>query len=106
MGLGKLFQKNKEDFTCESCGTENQGTGFTNHCTNCLTSKHVDKHPGDRAENCGGLMPVTEVKPKGKETALVQKCEKCGFIRNDRFREGTDNFDGLLAVTKRINTKR
>lgn len=106
MGLGKLFQKNKEDFICESCGTENHGTGFTNHCTNCLTSKHVDKHPGDRAVECGGLMPVSDIQHKGKHVVLIQKCDKCGFTRNDYFRDGSDNFDGLLAVTNRINAKR
>ena len=52
----KRFNRRIEDFTCEHCGTEVHGNGYTNHCPNCLWSKHVDINPGDRAADCGGLM--------------------------------------------------
>ena len=43
------FTRKVEDFTCEHCGREVHGNGYTNHCPHCLHSKHVDVNPGDRA---------------------------------------------------------
>ena len=54
--MSKNFQKKVEDFVCEHCQTKNQEDGYTNHCPNCLWSRHVDINPGDRAEKCGGMM--------------------------------------------------
>jgi len=52
----KRFQKRIEDFVCERCGAFVKGTGYTDHCPECLWSKHVDVNPGDREAECGGLM--------------------------------------------------
>ncbi|HYC79501.1 MAG TPA: RNHCP domain-containing protein, partial [Candidatus Binatia bacterium] len=52
----KLFQRTPENFVCENCGTKVSGNGYTNHCPNCLYSKHVDNNPGDRLNKCHGLM--------------------------------------------------
>jgi len=46
----KKFQKRIENFTCEKCGLFVKGTGYTDHCPNCLWSKHMDINPGDRKE--------------------------------------------------------
>lgn len=72
------FLRKIEDFTCENCGKKVKGTGYTNHCPNCLFSKHVDINPGDREETCGGLMePVfLELLPNGYR--LTHLCLKCG----------------------------
>jgi hypothetical protein len=51
----KNFQRVIEDFECEHCGHLEEGNGYTNHCTSCLWSKHVDINPGDRAAECQGL---------------------------------------------------
>ena len=32
------------------------GYSCRNHCPNCLYSKHVDKNPGDRQEDCHGML--------------------------------------------------
>lgn len=50
----KKFQRTTENFVCEKCGFIVEGNGYTNHCPNCIWSKHVDIHPGDRASLCGG----------------------------------------------------
>ncbi|MEK7158524.1 MAG: RNHCP domain-containing protein, partial [Patescibacteria group bacterium] len=47
--MSRTFQRRVEDFTCESCGAQVTGDGYTNHCPQCLVSKHVDVYPGDRA---------------------------------------------------------
>jgi len=38
----RKFSKKVENFTCEACGNKVKGSGYTDHCPNCLYSKHVD----------------------------------------------------------------
>lgn len=73
------FQKRTEDFTCETCGAENRGTGYTNHCSVCLWSKHVDIEPGDRAATCGGLMRPLRIEGTQQRYRIVHQCERCGY---------------------------
>ncbi len=78
------FIKNVEDFKCEKCGTDIKGDGFTNHCPNCLYSKHVDNDPGDRKNTCGGLMkPIAYIKMKEKEK-ITHQCLVCGEEKNNK----------------------
>ncbi|KPJ70500.1 hypothetical protein AMJ51_01670 [Microgenomates bacterium DG_75] len=77
----KKFTKKTEDFICEVCDTKIKGTGYTDHCPNCLFGKHVDVFPGDRKRGCGGLMePIGATKRKGKWQILYH-CQKCGYQR-------------------------
>jgi len=92
-----MFKRTIEDFTCEQCGEVVTGNGFTNHCPQCLWSKHVDVDPGDRLAECGGLMRPTEVQKKGQEYTIVQVCEKCGFTRANKAQK-EDNFDMVLQI--------
>ncbi len=96
----KHFQRRKENFICEVCGFFVEGDGYTNHCPNCLYSKHVDINPGDRASTCGGLMEPIDVIQKKGHYYIVHKCLKCGFVRNAKFREEKDNFEKLLEIIK------
>ncbi len=77
--ISRGFIKRKENFICESCGQEVSGSGYTNHCPNCLTSKHVDLNfPGDREASCQGLMDAIGVKLVGGQPAkLLFSCRKC-----------------------------
>jgi hypothetical protein len=79
--MSKRFARNVEDFVCAKCGTDVTGDGYTNHCPKCLWSLHVDVNPGDRAEDCGGLMRPVGVEEKGGKRALLHRCEKCGAER-------------------------
>ena len=100
----KKFQKRKEDFTCENCGMNVLGTGYTNHCPKCLWGKHVDINPGDRAADCGGKMAPIGVEVKGDQYILLHKCEKCGFERKNKVGE-KDSFDALAKITSRCSVK-
>ena len=95
----RQFQRKKEDFICEHCGTEVHGNGYTNHCPNCLYSKHVDINPGDRAETCGGLMEPIDLELKDGKYIIVHRCQKCGFIRRNKISED-DNFETVLTLAK------
>lgn len=95
----KTFTKKTENFVCENCGVENIGNGYTNHCANCLWSKHVDVNPGDRAEQCGGLMKPIEIIQIKQEFSVLQECQKCGHQRKNKISK-EDNFDVVLKIIK------
>lgn len=88
--MSQKFQRNIEDFTCEHCGHEVKGTGYTNHCPKCLYSKHVDVNPGDRGEECRGLMkPIQLIMKKGKHS-IVHQCLLCGEERVNKTAQDDD----------------
>jgi len=93
------FKRTKEDFICGVCGAEVRGNGYTNHCPHCLTSKHVDVNPGDRASACGGLMPTVTVERKSGVVYLVQRCSKCGHTRRNKAAP-EDDFNVILEVMR------
>jgi len=93
------FVKNKEDFVCEICGEKVLGDGYTDHCPNCLWSKHVDINPGDRAADCGGLMEPIGVEQKQGEWRILYQCQKCGYQHWNRTAP-SDNFKKIVEVSK------
>lgn len=99
------FQKRVEDFLCEACGMYVVGGGYTNHCPECLVSKHVDVHPGDRAAGCGGLMDVVEVEQRSSEWRILHRCRRCGHEKWNKVSAG-DSQEQLAAVVRSLNTKR
>lgn len=78
--MGK-FIKRKEDFVCAVCGRKVKGDGYTDHCPFCLWSKHVDIFPGDRQEECGGLMEPMGIEKKKGQWRLLYRCQKCSYQR-------------------------
>ena len=78
------FTKIIEDFDCEHCGAHVTGNGYTNHCPQCLHSKHVDIFPGDRAESCGGIMKPAEVLGVSDSYILVHRCVLCGYTKQNK----------------------
>lgn len=100
----RLFTKKKEDFTCEKCGEEVKGTGYTNHCPKCLWSKHVDVFPGDRLEECCGLMEPVLVEKEKDKYVLTHKCLKCSKTKRNKVEE-SDDFDKVIEISKKINNQ-
>lgn len=94
----KKFQKTNEDFTCEQCGFFVQGNGYTNHCPQCLWSKHVDVNPGDRAEKCCGRMKPISIEFKGGEYNILHRCILCGFEKRNKTSKD-DDFNSILQLS-------
>jgi len=92
------FTRQIEDFVCENCGFAVSGNGYTNHCPKCLWSKHVDVNPGDRAEECGGMMKPVGAVLIGGEYSILQQCQKCGFERKNKM-SSKDSFDELVRIS-------
>ena len=91
------FIRKKEDFTCDVCGTVVHGNGYTNHCPNCLSSKHVDINPGDRASDCHGVMEPIEMEIRHGQEYVIQRCERCGHTRANKV-ASNDNRDTVRMV--------
>ncbi|QQG37556.1 MAG: RNHCP domain-containing protein [Candidatus Kaiserbacteria bacterium] len=93
------FTRKIEDFICEHCGQTVKGTGYTNHCPQCLWSKHVDQNPGDRAEACGGTMAPIRVEGGTDAYVLIHRCEKCGVEKRNKV-DARDSSAALLTIAK------
>ena len=96
----KKFQRKKENFICENCGKKNIGDGYTNHCSGCLWSKHVDINPGDRANACQGMLEPTSAYFKNQAWRIIHRCQKCGEKKEIKFLAG-DSLENLEKVIGR-----
>ena len=102
----KVFTKIDEEFICDNCGRKVPKLGYTSrdHCPYCLHSKHVDKNPGDREEEChGDLVPIRMEPNSKKGYVIIYKCKKCNEIidtvkKGNKF-EGKDFTSGNLNRT-------
>jgi len=94
------FKKNKEDFMCENCGQFVTGDGYTNHCPVCLWSKHVDNQPGDRLQECLGMMKPVRVEKDKADFMIIHRCENCAIEKRNRV-GGRDSFDTVVALAKK-----
>ncbi len=106
---GRFTHKN-EPFTCEHCGQHvpAAASGCRNHCPFCLTSKHVDIFPGDRANPCQGLLRAISYHMDSQKGLMLDfRCDGCGAItrnianRNDPI--CPDNYEKILALTPKIH---
>jgi len=94
----KKFTRTIEDFICEHCGKEMKGNGYTNHCSSCLWSKHVDINPGDREESCGGTMKPIWTGKESEKLMILHKCARCGFERKKELLP-EDDFDTFVKIS-------
>ena len=102
----KRFQKNDDGFICKNCGFAVLPLGYSsrNHCPKCLCSLHVDVNPGDRANDCGGILRPYHADPDPKRGYIIyHRCEKCGAeVRNKAAHEAKvqpDDMDLIIKLT-------
>ncbi len=102
----KRFTKNDSGFLCAHCGKEvlPLGKSSRNHCPFCLFSLHVDILPGDRANDCGGLLePVAALADPKKGYILIHRCKRCGkLVRNRAAHDALvqpDDLQKIIALT-------
>ena len=100
----KRFTKKDEAFTCLHCGKEvlPMGKSSRNHCPFCLWSLHVDINPGDRANDCGGILRPIKAEPDPKKGyVIIHKCDKCGtVVRNKAAHEAKVQPDDVSMIIK------
>ncbi len=75
----KRFNMIDESFTCENCGKTIEPLVYSarDHCPYCLFSKHVDILPGDRANECQGLLEPIKIEKFKNTYKIIYKCQKC-----------------------------
>ncbi len=96
----KKFNMIDENFKCENCGFNVKKLNYTarDHCPNCLYSKHLDINPGDRLNQCKGLLKPIDIE-KFKDTyKIIYKCEKCGQTHKNVVAID-DNFDKIIELS-------
>ena len=95
------FVKVTESFTCKHCGYKVAGSGYTNHCPECLWSKHVDdQFPGDRRADCNGLMKPIGLTQKDGHFVIIHRCLSCGKTTKNKAAEN-DNQEELVKLSSR-----
>lgn len=98
----KKFAKNDHGFTCANCNAQvlKLGTTSRDHCTQCLYGLHVDINPGDRANNCRGLLkPISVTTDTRKGYVIHYECVTCGKRINNKSATD-DNFEEVLRICK------
>lgn len=89
-----------EEFICENCKKKVNKLNYSarDHCPYCLYSKHVDISPGDRLNNCKGLLVPIGIE-KFKDTfKIIFKCDKCGQIHKNII-ANDDNMDLIIELS-------
>ena len=89
-----------EDFICEKCGQFVSKSKYTarDHCPNCLYSKHVDINPGDRLNDCKGLLEPIGIE-KFKDTyKIIYRCQKCHQNHKNIIHDD-DNMDLIIKLS-------
>ncbi len=78
----KKFEKKNESFVCISCHEQvsPHPTSSRDHCNNCLFGLHVDINPGDRKNDCKGILEPIGIENINKKERIVYRCKKCNKI--------------------------
>ncbi len=99
----KRFNMIDENFKCENCGLEVKKLNYTarDHCPKCLYSKHVDINPGDRKNECCGLMKPIGIEKYKDTYKIIYKCLKCGELHKNK-KAIDDNMDLIIELSNNI----
>ena len=99
----KKFNMIDEKFICDNCKKEVQKLLYTarDHCNFCLYSKHVDILPGDRKNNCHGLLKPIGIEKYRDTFKIIYKCEKCHMIHKNIMADD-DNMDLIIELSKNL----
>lgn len=97
----KKFTMRDEKFTCEYCGKLVNPLLYTarDHCPICLYSKHVDINPGDRNNDCLGLLEPIKIEKFKNTFKIIYKCNKCNQIHKNII-ANDDNMDKIIELSK------
>lgn len=96
----KRFNELDEKFICLNCGKKVDKLEYSSrdHCPHCLYSLHVDINPGDRQNNCKGLLKPIDLE-KFKDTyKIIYKCEKCNQLHKNIMAKD-DNYEEIIKLT-------
>ena len=99
----KKFKMIDEPFICVVCNMAVEPLKYSarDHCPFCLCSLHVDINPGDRLNECKGILKPTSI-DKFKDTyKIVYRCEKCKQVHRN-IMANDDDFDKIIEIMKNV----
>ena len=96
----KRFNMIDENFICDNCNYQVDKLNYTarDHCPKCLYSKHLDINPGDRLNNCMGLMKPIGIEKYKDTYKIIYKCLKCNQIHKNIIADD-DNMDLIIQLS-------
>jgi len=89
-----------EGFVCENCGRDVYKSSYTarDHCPYCLYSKHVDINPGDRMNECKGMLKPIGIEKYRDTFKILYECEKCR-VKHKNIIHDDDNKDLIIELS-------
>jgi len=96
----KKFNMIDEGFTCEFCHQKVEKLNYTarDHCPFCLYSKHVDINPGDRQNDCKGLLKPINIEKFKNTYKIIYKCQKCNQLHKNII-ANDDDFNKIIELS-------
>ena len=96
----KRFNMVDEEFICENCKKNVSKLNYSarDHCPFCLYSKHVDINPGDRMNDCLGLLKPIDIEKYKNTYKIIYKCKKCGKTTKN-ITAVDDDFDLICFIS-------
>lgn len=100
----KRFTMKDEEFICENCHKKVEKLNYTarDHCPYCLYSKHVDIYPGDRNNNCQGLLIPIDIEKYKNTYKIIYKCQKCQELHKNIIARD-DDFDKIINLSSKLH---
>lgn len=100
----KNFTMRDEKFTCENCQKQVLPLGYTarDHCPHCLYSKHVDIMPGDRQNQCKGLLKPIDIEKFKDSYKIIYKCKKCNQLHKNIIAKD-DDMNTIIKISTQKN---
>lgn len=97
----KLFNKLDDTFICENCGKEVNKLNYSSrdHCPYCLYSKHVDINPGDRMNNCLGMLVPIGIEKYKNTFKILYVCNKCKE-KHKNIMAKDDDMNKIIEISK------
>ena len=98
----KRFNMIDDEFLCDNCHkyVYKLKVSARDHCPYCLYSKHVDINPGDRKNNCCGLLVPIDIEKYKNTYKIIYKCSKCGNIHKN-IMAVDDDMDKIISLSVR-----
>ena len=96
----KKFNMIDEEFRCLNCNNLVPPLNYSarDHCNKCLYSRHVDNMPGDRSNNCKGLLEPIGIEKYKNTYKIIYKCQKCHTIHKN-IMANDDNYDEIINLS-------
>lgn len=96
----KRFNMIDESFMCENCKRKVEKLNYTarDHCPYCLYSKHVDIYPGDRSNECRGLLKPIGIEKFKNTYKIIYRCEKCNQTHKN-IAASDDNINIIIELS-------